>query len=134
MDNIFLELEDRYVNEKSYEPKAYINGCALTKSQLVNILLQLDIQTGNYDDAGVYTLNDVSFAIDDSKDVYVNDGKYLDRDTLNAWMQAKGITMAELSRATGISYQSIHSLCKGISKPSDETRQKIVDALEITTL
>ena len=134
MDNIFIELENRYVNEPSYAPKVYINGCALTKSQLVNILLQLDIQSSDYEETCVSTLNNVTLAIDSSRDVYVNDGKYLDRDTLNAWMEATNTSMAELSRATGISYQSIHSLCKGLSKPSDETRQKIVDALGITTL
>lgn len=133
MDAIF-ELVNRYATEQSYEPKAYINGVKLTKSQLVNILSVLDQQASDYEDPCLITMNDITVCIDSSRDVYVNDGKYLDKDTINAWMEGYHINMADLSRKTGISYQSIHSICKGLSKPTDETRKKIVDALGITTL
>lgn len=132
MDAIF-ELVNRYATEQSYEPKAYINGVKLTKSQLVNILSVLDQQASDYEDPCLITMNDITVCIDSSRDVYVNDGKYLDKDTINAWMEGYHINMADLSRKTGISYQTINNIVKGRVKASDDTKDKIVKALYIST-
>lgn len=132
MDAIF-ELVNRYATEQPYEPKAYINGVKLTKSQLVNILSVLDQQASDYEDPCLITMNDITVCIDSSRDVYVNDGKYLDKDTINAWMEGYHINMADLSRKTGISYQTINNIVKGRVKASDDTKDKIVKALYIST-
>ena len=127
-----VTLMDEYATESSFEPKAHINGCTLSKAQLTAILAQLDEQaTTDYSAKGLYTTNDITLAIDDDRDVYVTDGKRLDGETIKVWMDAYDVNMSELARRTGLTYQTVYNAVNGKSRINEETTEKIAKALKI---